>query len=128
MTGGLLDTSVLIARDVTGESLPSTAAISVVTLGELHAGILLATSERVRRHRRARLAAVRAVFEAIVVDEAIAEGYGRILAVARSGRRTVKATDILIVATADVHRRTLYTRDASQARLAQAADVAVVAL
>ena len=126
MSGHLLDTSVLIAGDPAAASgLPSRAAISVVSLGELHAGVLLARADAVRHGRMARLDAVRAAFAAIAVDEAIAERYGAVLATARAQRRAVKATDLLIIATAWATARTLYTLDQAQARLAAAVDLAV---
>lgn len=129
MSGSLLDTSVLIARDQAGAlELPEVAAISVITLGELRAGVLIAGSERIAADRRRRLAAVRAAFAPIVVDDAVAERYGDVLAVARSRRRTVKATDLLIIATAAASDRELFTLDEAQARLAQAAGVPAVAL
>jgi toxin FitB len=116
----LLDTSVVIASDKRGEmSLPASAAISVITLGELRAGILRATDDRVRAGRARRLAAVRAAFAALPVDEDVAERYGDTLAAARELGRTAKATDLLIIATAAAGGRTLYTLDAAQAGLAR---------
>jgi toxin FitB len=126
VSGNLLDTSVLIASDERGVlPLPETAAISVVTIGELRAGVLIARSERVATDRRRRLAAVRAAFAPLIVDEAVAERYGDVLALARSQRRTAKATDLLIIATAASTDRELHTRDDAQARLARAAGVPV---
>lgn len=54
MSGALLDTSVLIAPPAPAPAteLPPTAAISVVTLGELHAGVRLARGAARRRQRR----------------------------------------------------------------------------
>jgi toxin FitB len=116
----LLDTSVVIASDERGElSLPTSAAISVITLGELRAGILRATDDRVRAARARRLGAVRAAFAALPVDEDVAERYGEALAAARDLGRTAKATDLLIIATAAAGGRTLYTLDAAQAGLAR---------
>jgi predicted nucleic acid-binding protein len=129
VSGNLLDTSVLIAPDPTSlGGLPPSAAISVITLGELHAGVLLARGERIRTSRRMRLDAVRAAFAPLPVDETVAERYGQILAVVRSERRTAKATDLLIIGTAAAHSRTLYTHDERQAGLARAARVPVRAL
>src|ERR687888_210880 len=45
--------------------------------------------------------------------------------VARKEQRAEKATDLLIVATAAVHDRTLHTRDERQASLARAAGIPV---
>jgi len=125
VTGALLDTSVLIARSG-GLPLPETAAISVVTLGELRAGVLLARNEEVAQERAARLAAVRAAFAPLPVDEPVARRYGEVFAVARSERRAVSATDLLIIATAAASNRRLYTLDVAQARLAGAAGIDAV--
>ena len=125
--GSLLDTSVLVAGPDAGASLPATAAISVVSVGELHAGVRLARDEHTRKARVARLEAVRRAFAALPVDEHVAEWYGEVLAVARRQGRTAKATDILIVATAAAHGRELVTLDRGQASLATAAGIAVAA-
>jgi len=117
VSGALLDTSVVIA----GESaldLPAATAISVVTLGELRAGVLLATDPPVRAARQARLAAVRDAYEPLPIDESVAEHYGEVLAGARTARRITTATDLLIIATAAATGRVLYTLDERQARLA----------
>lgn len=105
--------------------LPPVAAISVVTLGELHAGVLLARDVQVGTLRRKRLDAIRTAFAPLPVDEPVAERYGELLALARSRRRATKATDLLIVATAAATGRTLHTLDVSQAELARAARIAV---
>ena len=104
VSGSLLDTSVLIAPDATGlGKLPPVAAISIISIGELNAGVLLAKNSRIREARRLRLNSVRSAFSPLAVDEPeLAESYGEILGVARwQGRRPGKApTDLLIVATA----------------------------
>jgi toxin FitB len=125
VNGALLDTSVLIASDLAADELPPTAAISVISLGELHAGVRLARADRARRLRQSRLDAIRRAFAPLPVDEAVAERYGEVLALARRRRRTAKATDVLIVATAAASSRTLFTLDGAQARLARLAGVAV---
>jgi predicted nucleic acid-binding protein len=126
VSGDLLDTSILIAPDpATLANLPGSAAISVITLGELHAGVLLARDKNVEEARRARLLAVKSAFAPLPVDEAVAEHYGKVLAIARRERRTVKATDLLIIATAAAHSRTLHTLDERQASLARAAGIPV---
>ncbi len=115
----LLDTSSVIADANTMTLRPEqTAAVSVVTLGELKAGVKLAADPRSRALRQARLAAVRSIFDPIPVDEIVADHYGEILARARAGNRTSKATDLLIIATASATGRTLRTLDQAQARLA----------
>ncbi len=129
MSGSLLDTSVLLARDEAAAlELPESAAISVVTLGELRAGVLMAVDESAARDRSRRLAAVRGAFAPIPVDEPVAERYGEVLATARAQRRTAKATDLLIIATAAACSRELYTLDVAQARLAEVAGVSTTVL
>jgi hypothetical protein len=116
----LLDTSVVIAGSAAIQLIPGeTAAISVITLGELHAGVRLASDVEARALRQARLASVRETFEPVLVDEAVAERYGEILATARASKRTSKATDLLIIATAASTGRALYTLDNAQAALAR---------
>jgi toxin FitB len=129
LSGSLLDTSVLIEHDEAATlELPEAAAISVISLGELHAGVRIAKDERVAGDRRRRLTSIRAAFAPLIVDEAVAERYGDVLAVARAEGRTVKATDLLIVATAAASGRRLYTLDTAQARLAETASVPVTVL
>jgi len=62
----------------------------VVTLGELRAGVLIAPKPEIAEGRRRRLAAVRAAFVPLVVDEVVAERYGDVLAVARSQKRAAR--------------------------------------
>jgi len=124
VAGSLLDTSVVVASPPDVE-LPSSSAISVVTLGELHAGVALARDHATRDRRRAGLAAVRSAFLALDVDTDVAHRYGDILALARTQGRTAKATDLLVIATAAAHGRTLHTLDVRQARLARAAGLTV---
>jgi predicted nucleic acid-binding protein len=115
----LLDTSAVIANAVALALKPDqTAGISVITLGELVAGVKLAADPRTRALRQARLAAVRSAFDPIPVDEIVAERFGEILASARSSGRQSKATDLLIIATAAATGRILRTLDHAQEQLA----------
>lgn len=126
VSGTLLDTSVLIAfGDDHDLDLPASAAISVITLGELRAGVVRARDGRTRAARQARLTAVRAAFAPLLVDESVAEHYGDALAHARGEGRSVKATDLLIIATASATGRTLHTLDRAQAGLARELGLAV---
>lgn len=124
MSGVLLDTSVVIAGIDPSDADGPTAAISVITLGELRAGVLLARDPTIRAERQARLAAIHSAFMPLCVDEPVTERYAEILAAARRQGRTTKATDLLIVATAAATGRVLWTRDLRQARLAQASGIA----
>ena len=126
MSAALLDTSVVIGGvEQLQTAVPETVAISVITLGELRAGVRLAGDPSVQAARQARFLAVREAFEPIPVDELVAEHYGEVLAAARSAGRTTTATDLLIIATAAATGRRLHTRDTRQAALAQAAGIPV---
>jgi predicted nucleic acid-binding protein len=127
LSGALLDTSAVISG-IGALETEETVAISVITLGELRAGVALATDPEIRAARQGRLSAIRETFEPIPVDEAVAERYGDILVTARKDGRITKATDLLIIATASATGRRLYTRDSKQAALAQAAGVLVRAV
>lgn len=125
MTDVLLDTSVVIASKGLIDP-PATSAISVVTLGELRAGVLRAKDPATRAARQARLVAIRDAYEPLHIDEPIAERYGDVLAAARDTQRITTATDLLIIATAAATGRTLHTLDQRQARLAESTEVPVV--
>jgi len=128
LTGALLDTSVVIGGvSASAAGLPESAAISVITLGELRAGVRLARDASARAARQRRLNAIRDAFEPLPVDELVAEHYGEVLALARSAGRASKATDLLIIATAAATGRALHTLDDGQALLARRARVVVTA-
>lgn len=108
---GLLDTSVLIAEDVS--PIPGQLAISVISVAELHFGVLVATDPEVRAVRLGRLSRLQRRFGPLPVDEAVADSYGRIAAhVAATGRQPrARTMDLLLAATAHVHSAVLYTRN-----------------
>lgn len=125
LSPALLDTSVVIRGIGSLSDGVELSAISVITLGELRAGVRMASDPTVRASRERRLKAIRDVFEPIPVEETIAERYGEVLATARSQGRISKATDLLIIATAAATGRTLHTCDTRQAALADAVGVPV---
>lgn len=109
---GVLDTSVLIATDIS--PLPGELAISVVSIAELHFGVLVAKSPEARAARLARLSALQRRFDPLPVDEAVADSYGLLAAeVARAGRQPrARVMDLLVAATAHAHGASVYTRNA----------------
>jgi predicted nucleic acid-binding protein len=109
--GSLIDTSVLAGARDAGE-LTDDWAVSVVTVGELEAGILIA-GDVTRARRVALLAAVLAEAPALPIDRHVAAGYGELRASA--GRRP--SNDLWIAATALAHDFTLVTADEQQASL-----------
>ena len=125
MNGALVDTSVVVAGEPFADVLPEPVSISVITIGELRAGVLRARDRTQRDQRALRLEVVRAAFEPLPVDEHVASKYGELLAWVRDRRRSEKATDLLITATAAATDRRLYTLDRRQASLAKGAGLAV---
>jgi len=119
MSGALLDTSVVIAAADGDAVFPDEGAISVITVGELRAGVLRAVHAAERERRSTRLRLVRSAFVSIPVDDDVAEHYGRALALARDEGRGQDAADLLIIATAAATDNTLHTRDVGQAKLAR---------
>jgi predicted nucleic acid-binding protein len=89
-------------------------AVSVASIAELHFGVLVARNEQTRAVRLARLSAIQRRFDALPIDGAVAESYGRLAArVAAVGRQPrARVMDLLIAATAHAHGATVYTRNA----------------
>lgn len=110
---GLLDTSVFIGQEQERDlaPLPDAGAISVMTLAELHVGVLVAAGTKVRAQRLRTLARVEGTFEAIPVDDAVARIFAAIVADAKKKRRHPRVVDALIGATAVAHRLPLYSQD-----------------
>jgi hypothetical protein len=107
----LLDTSVLIAAEV---GPAEDAAISVVSLTELHFGVLVARDEEARARRVLRLGAIEAHFDALPFDASAARECGRLHAAVsqRGGQPRRRALDLAIAATAIVHGVPLLTYNA----------------
>ena len=117
MSRGILDTSVIIARD--GEDiaaqLPEEAAISVATLAELHYGVLVAKDDMTRRHRLRRLAAVETSFSPLEIDVAVARAYAAVAHEVKTAgaQPRSRVMDLWIAATALAHGVPVYTRNRS---------------
>ncbi len=110
---GLLDTSVFIAREA-GRALgdlPEAAAVSVVTLAELHLGVLMARGSTVRARRLRTLTAVQNAFEPIPIDSEVARTFAELVAEARRHGKRPKIMDAWIAATAVAHDLPVYTQD-----------------
>lgn len=114
VTHGLLDTSVLVAREhgrtMLAGDLPERSTVSVVTIGELRAGVLAADTAHQRVPRLATLERALAL-SPLVIDEAVAEAWARLrTALGASGRR-MPVNDSWIAATALAHRLPVVTQD-----------------
>ena len=111
---GVVDTSVFIATE-TGRQLdesliPAEVATTVITLAELNAGVLAATSSDIRAQRLATLESV-ADMEALPVDEEAARMWARLrIHLAETGRR-VRIDDLWIAAIAASQGLPVVTQD-----------------
>ena len=112
----VLDTSVLIA------DLPPIeveAAISVVSITELHFGALLARDNDERARRTDRLAVVEATFDPLPVSVEVARAWGRLAAAVaqRGGKPRRRQLDLAIAATATVEQVPLLTLNLADFRI-----------
>jgi toxin FitB len=112
----LLDTSVLIA-----DAAPTDveAAISVVSITELHFGTLLARDDDERARRTDRLAAVEAAFDPLSVTVEVARAWGRLAAAVaqRGGKPRRRQLDLAIAATASTEGVPLLTLNIADFRI-----------
>jgi predicted nucleic acid-binding protein len=103
VTDGLADTSVFIAREsgrpLRVEALPDRIAVSVVTVGELRAGVLAAADLATRDRRLATLTAV-LLLDPIPVDEVVATAWARLRVDLRDRGLRMGVNDSWIAATA----------------------------
>jgi predicted nucleic acid-binding protein len=110
----LLDTSVLIAREggrrLRTEMIPEQTAVSVVTLAELHAGVLAAVDTATRSRRLATLDAASAVDVLPVTAEAARRWAMLRVRLAEDGRRA-KVNDLWIAAVAAANGLDVVTQD-----------------
>ena len=111
---GLLDTSVLIAREsgrtVQTDLLPQQTAVSVVTLAELHAGVLAALDTTTRARRMATLDAL-SIVEALPVTAEAARHWAVLRVRLAEEGRTAKVNDLWIAAVAAANGMDIVTQD-----------------
>ena len=111
----LLDTSVFIGWETArldASALPERGATSVMTIAELHLGVL-AASEPVEHARRLNtLVLVEREFEPLPVTTEVARRCAELVAALRALGRQASVIDAIIAATALAHGLTLYTQDA----------------
>ena len=110
----VLDTSVLIAgesgRRLEVDSLPEQTTICVVTIGELHAGVLAAADTATRARRLSTLGAA-SVVEALPVTAEAARRWAELrVRLAELGRRA-KVNDLWIAAVALANNMDIVTQD-----------------
>ncbi|HAS13521.1 MAG TPA: VapC toxin family PIN domain ribonuclease [Acidimicrobiaceae bacterium] len=103
MSRGLADTSVFIARE-TGRpldagALPDELAVSIITIGELRAGVL-AAADVITRDRRLGTLAAALQLDPVPVDESVAAEWARLRVLLRDTAQRMPVTDSWIAATA----------------------------
>ena len=107
----LLDTSVLIGELPPPDDVE--AAISVVSITELHFGVLVADDDDERALRTARLSVVEATFDPLPVSVEVARAWGQLAAAVtrRGGNPRRRQIDLAIAATAQVEGVPLLTEN-----------------
>ena len=111
---GLLDTSILIAQE-TGRpfgDLPDEVSISVITIAELHGGVLSARDASTRAQRLRTLARAERDFEPLPIEAETARVFASIMSEARAKGLRPKVMDVWIAATAVRHGLVLFSQDA----------------
>jgi len=103
VTDALADTTVFIAhesgRSLRAEALPDRLAVSVVTIGELRAGVLAATDLDTRARRLATLTSALAL-DPVPVDERVVAAWARLRVGLRDLGLRMGVNDSWIAATA----------------------------
>jgi predicted nucleic acid-binding protein len=111
---GLADTSVFIAREsgreLDVEALPDELAVSIITIGELRAGVLVADTVGTRDRRLRTLTAALAL-DPIPVDETVATQWARLRVLLRDSQQRMPVNDSWIAATAMALGVPLVTQD-----------------
>ncbi len=126
---GVLDTSVFIAtetgRDIDESQFPAEVATTVITLAELNAGVLAATTADIRALRLATLDAV-ADIAVLPVDEDAARMWARLRIHLAETDRRVRINDLWIAAIAAARGLPVITQDDDFDALNGAAGLAVI--
>ena len=103
MSRGLVDTSIFIAREsqrpLDVAKIPDEIAVSVITIGELRAGVLATPDVATRSLRLATLTESLA-FDSIPIDERVAEEWARLSVELRDTGQRMPINDSWIAATA----------------------------
>jgi predicted nucleic acid-binding protein len=127
---GLLDTSVFIAREgrrLDTARIPEEVSVSVVTYGELRAGVLAATDLTTRSRRLSTLQTV-ADLEPLPITTAVADEWAELrLLLAAAGRR-VNVNVTWIAATALAHDVPVVSQDDDYGVLAEISALRVISI
>jgi predicted nucleic acid-binding protein len=111
---GLADTSVFIAREagrpIDIKAMPDRLAVSVITIGELRAGVLAATDTIIRDRRLDTLTAALSL-EPVPIDVEVANAWARLRLALRDADLRMPVNDSWIAATAMALDVPLVTQD-----------------
>ena len=122
MTRGLADTSVFIAREsgrpLQTSLLPDELAVSIITIGELRAGVLAASDVTTRDTRLATLTAAMTL-DPIAIDDDVAAQWARLRVVLRDAGQRMPVNDSWIAATAMALQVPIVTQDDDYINLAE---------
>jgi hypothetical protein len=103
VTAGIADTSVFTAhesgRALDAGRLPDDLGVSIITIGELRAGVLAAVDVETRDRRLATFSAARAL-DPIPIDEPVADAWARLRILLRDSGQRMPVNDSWIAATA----------------------------
>ena len=114
MNDGLADTSVFIAREtgrpLDADVLPDRLLVSVITIGELRAGVLAAPDLHTRDRRLATLTMALA-FDPLPIDDEVASHWARLRVSLRDRGLRMPVNDSWIAATAMAQRIPIVTQD-----------------
>lgn len=114
MSQGIADTSVFIGREsgraLDTEALPDELAVSIITIAQLRAGVLVADTVGARDRRLRTLTAALAL-DPIPVDEAVAAQWARLRVHLRDTGQRMPVNDSWIAATAMAHDVPVVTQD-----------------
>ncbi len=114
VTKGLADTSVFIAREggrpIAERAIPEQLAVSVITIGELRAGVLAATDVATRDRRLGTLSAALA-FDPLPINGEVAAAWARLRLILRDNGLRMPVNDSWIAATAMALEIAVVTQD-----------------
>ncbi len=116
----ILDTSVLIGEQAQPSGIE--LAISVVSIGELHFGLLSAAEDDLRAARAERLGLIEARFPSpLPLDDRVARAWGQLQAAVakRGGQPRRRFADLAIAATARAHEAVLITANPKDLKLVE---------
>jgi predicted nucleic acid-binding protein len=103
VTRGIADTSVFIAREsgrpLRADDLPDEVAVSVITIGELRAGVLAAGDLETRDRRLATLTLALAL-QPVPIDDPVADAWARLRLLLHDSGQRMPVNDSWIAATA----------------------------